>query len=61
MYQHPYPTTQEAVRLAALGFNKYFKDKAGVPLTTLRKFMEQQQQSIDSSSSGAASQEQSDL
>ena len=36
---HPYPTTQEAIRQACLGFNKYFKNPAGVPLATLKLVM----------------------
>lgn len=36
---HPYPTTQESLRLACLGYNKYFKNPAGVPLATLRLVM----------------------
>ncbi len=37
---HPYPTTQESIRQACLGYNKYFKNPAGVPLATLRLAME---------------------
>lgn len=37
---HPYPTTQEATRLACLGFNKYFKSKDGVPMRALRMRMD---------------------
>ncbi len=40
---HPYPTTQEAVRQACLGYNKYFKNPAGVPLATLRLAMQEQE------------------
>jgi hypothetical protein len=50
---HPYPTKQEAVRQACLGFNKYFKDPKGLPLTTLRKVMkyhEEKQSSHESQS-----------
>ena len=36
---HPYPTTQESIRQACLGFNKYFKNPAGAPLATLRLLM----------------------
>ena len=36
---HPYPTTQEATRLAALGFNKYFKNINGAPMKTLSMVM----------------------
>lgn len=36
---HPYPTTQEAVRQACLGYNKYFKDPTALPLRTLRLAM----------------------
>jgi hypothetical protein len=36
---HPYPTTQEAVRQACLGYNKYFKDPSALPLRTLRLAM----------------------
>jgi pyruvate/2-oxoglutarate dehydrogenase complex dihydrolipoamide dehydrogenase (E3) component len=36
---HPYPTTQESIRQACLGYNKYYKDPAGVPLATLRRIM----------------------
>lgn len=36
---HPYPTTQEGIRLACLGYNKYYKNPAAVPLTTLRLLM----------------------
>lgn len=36
---HPYPTTQEATRLACLGFNKYFKNVDGIPMKTLRRIM----------------------
>eukprot|EP01035_Chromulina_nebulosa_P019347 gene19347-25212_t len=41
---HPYPTTQEAIRQACLGFNKYYKNPAGVPLATLRLLMEENEQ-----------------
>lgn len=41
---HPYPTTQEAVRLTCLGFNKYLKDPVGVPLATLRLAMNEYSQ-----------------
>jgi len=36
---HPYPTTQEAVRQACLGFNKYYKDPKALPLAVLRLAM----------------------
>jgi len=36
---HPYPTTQESIRQACLGFNKYFKNPSAVPLATLRLLM----------------------
>ena len=36
---HPYPTTQEATRLAALGFNKYFKSVDGAAMRTLSMVM----------------------
>ena len=36
---HPYPTTQEAIRQACLGYNKYYKDPDAAPLATLRKVM----------------------
>ena len=36
---HPYPTTQESVRQACLGFNKYYKDPNAAPLHTLRLLM----------------------
>lgn len=36
---HPYPTTQESVRQACLGFNKYFKNPQGAALATLKLFM----------------------
>jgi pyruvate/2-oxoglutarate dehydrogenase complex dihydrolipoamide dehydrogenase (E3) component len=36
---HPYPTTQESIRQACLGYNKYFKNPTAAPLTTLRKLM----------------------
>ena len=36
---HPYPTTQESIRQACLGYNKYYKDPAAAPLATLRKVM----------------------
>lgn len=39
---HPYPTTQEGLRLAALGFNKYFKNKEGAPIKVLKKYMQEQ-------------------
>jgi len=38
---HPYPTTQEAIRQACLGYNKYYKNPSAVPLVTLRKVMEE--------------------
>jgi hypothetical protein len=38
---HPYPTTQEGIRLACLGYNKYYKNPAAVPLTTLRVLMDE--------------------
>jgi len=41
---HPYPTTQEAVRLCCLGFNKYFKNPQAVPLATLRLAMAQKEE-----------------
>jgi len=33
---HPYPTTQESIRQACLGYNKYYKNPAGVPIATLK-------------------------
>lgn len=36
---HPYPTTQESIRQACLGYNKYYKDPNAAPLVTLRKVM----------------------
>jgi pyruvate/2-oxoglutarate dehydrogenase complex dihydrolipoamide dehydrogenase (E3) component len=36
---HPYPTTQESIRQACLGYNKYYKNPDGVPLATLRLLM----------------------
>ena len=36
---HPYPTTQESIRQACLGFNKYFKNPQGAALLTLKRFM----------------------
>ena len=36
---HPYPTTQESIRQACLGFNKYFKNPQGPALRTLKRFM----------------------
>lgn len=36
---HPYPTTQEAIRLACLGYNKYYKNPESVPLATLKLLM----------------------
>ena len=36
---HPYPTAQEAVRQACLGFNKYYKDPAGAAIATLKLAM----------------------
>lgn len=36
---HPYPTAQESIRQACLGYNKYFKNPKGVPLTTLKLLM----------------------
>eukprot|EP01038_Epipyxis_sp_PR26KG_P009703 gene9703-13060_t len=40
---HPYPTTQESIRQACLGFNKYFKNPAGVPLATLKLIMDERE------------------
>lgn len=42
---HPYPTAQECVRQACLGFNKYFKNPNGVPLSTLKLFMAEREAS----------------
>jgi len=42
---HPYPTTQESVRQACLGFNKYYKNPVAVPLTTLKLFMDEREKS----------------
>jgi pyruvate/2-oxoglutarate dehydrogenase complex dihydrolipoamide dehydrogenase (E3) component len=36
---HPYPTAQESIRQACLGYNKYYKNPAAVPIETLRKVM----------------------
>lgn len=36
---HPYPTTQESIRQACLGFNKYFKNPQGPALLALKRFM----------------------
>ena len=36
---HPYPTTQESIRQACLGYNKYYKNPAGAPLLALNKLM----------------------
>ena len=36
---HPYPTAQEAIRQACLGYNKYYKDPKAVPMHTLRLAM----------------------
>lgn len=36
---HPYPTTQESIRQACLGFNKYFKNPQGAALLALKAFM----------------------
>lgn len=41
---HPYPTTQEAIRQACLGFNKYYKNPEGVPLATLKLLMAEREQ-----------------
>jgi len=38
---HPYPTTQESIRQACLGYNKYYKNPSAVPLVTLGKMMEE--------------------
>lgn len=32
---HPYPTSQEAIRQACLGYNKYYKDRTAAPFATL--------------------------
>jgi hypothetical protein len=40
---HPYPTTQEAIRGACLGYNKYYKNPDAAPLVTLRKIMDEKE------------------
>jgi pyruvate/2-oxoglutarate dehydrogenase complex dihydrolipoamide dehydrogenase (E3) component len=46
---HPYPTTQECVRQACLGFNKYFKNPNGVPLATLKLLMKEKEEAVEKS------------
>jgi pyruvate/2-oxoglutarate dehydrogenase complex dihydrolipoamide dehydrogenase (E3) component len=41
---HPYPTSQEAIRQACLGFNKYYKNPEGAALKTLKLFMIEKEQ-----------------
>ena len=45
---HPYPTTQESVRQACLGFNKHYKNPEGVCLVTLNKLMAEKENGKES-------------
>jgi len=48
---HPYPTSQEAIRQACLGYNKYFKDFNSAPLHTLKIAMREKEEKDAAASS----------